>query len=264
MAFTIQRANTWKRISAYLFDFILAIIVTVGIATVLSAALGYNKKTERLNAYRDEYIAKYEALYPDVDLDISEEDYNKLSAPEKETYDQVANECRKATNGDERVKKLLATMFFNVLVIVSISVLLGIIAVQFAVPLFFKNGQTLGKKIFGVAVARSNCVKISNFVLFVRAVFGLYAIETMFPIFLYIMMYFGILGGIGSITILLLLILQLGLLLFTRNHTCIHDLLSDTITVDMASQRIFDTQEEADAFFKAQKEEEEAQKKDYI
>ncbi len=259
MAFSIQRANTWKRISAYLFDTIIALIVAVGIAVVLSAALGYNEQNAKLKTYRDEYIAKYEQLYPDVDFDISQENYEKLSDAEQDRYQEAVKACREETNKDARVIKTSKLVFSLMFVIVSLSALVGVAAVHFVAPLFFKNGQTLGKKIFGVAVMRSNGVKISNPVLFIRAIFGVYTIETAFPLFVFIM-----LSSVGALPIILLFGLQFCLLFFTRNHTCIHDLLSDTVVVDMGSQRIFDTQEEAAAFFKAQKEEEEAQKKDYI
>ncbi len=263
MSLTIQKANFWKRISAYLFDVIIAIIVTVGVATVLSAALGYSKQTAKLNAYRDEYVAKYEAIYEGVDFDIKEEDYNKLSKEEQKRHDEAVKACNEAINKDENVLKVFQTLFFMILVIVSISILLGILIVQFIVPLFFKNGQTLGKKIFGVALMRSNYLKISNFVLFVRSIFGLYTIETMFPVALIVLMYFNLMGIVGTVTIGLLLLLQLGVLFGTKNHAAIHDLLADTVVVDYASQRIFATEQEMLAY-KQTLHEEEAAKRDYV
>ncbi len=253
MALSIQKASFWKRISAFLFDFIVTVMLTVGLATVLSAVMNVDKHFDALSGYQIEYETNY-----GVDFDITEEDYNQLSEEEKQRY-ELADE---AMRQDERLAKTNQKIFFLILVMVSVSLLLGILIVQFVAPLFFKNGQTLGKKIFSIAVVRSNCVKVSNPVLFIRAVIGLYVIETMFPIALLIMIYFGLLGLIGGLTIILLGILQLSVLIVTQNHCSIHDLLTDTVVVDMASQRIFES-EEALIAYKAQLHAEEVAQKEY-
>ncbi len=249
MALSIQKANFWKRISAYLFDVIITVIIAVGVATVLSLLLGYDKNNDRLQSYYTEYEIQY-----GVDFDITEEELNELSQEEKANYDDAV----KAFSKDPRVLEVYQKAFSLSLVIVSVSLLLSIVVVQFVAPLFFKNGQTLGKKIFGLAVMRTNCVKISNLVLFIRTVFGMYAIESMFPITLLLMTAFGLLGGIGTITILLLLILQVGVLIGTKHNAAIHDLLTDSVVVDMASQRIFDSEDALLAYKKAEAAEEAA------
>ena len=95
---------------------------------------------------------------------------------------------------------------------------------------------------------RSNCVKISNPVLFIRSILGLYVMETMAPILFLYMTIFGALGIVGLITIGGIFILQIGVMIATPTNSCIHDLLSDTVVVDMASQQIFDTQEDLIAY----------------
>ncbi len=254
MALSIQKANFWKRISAYLFDTIVTVMIAVGIAALLSVALQYDKTNDELKSYYTEYEIQY-----GVDFDATQEELNELTEEQRANYDAAV----KAFTKDARVLKVYQKAFFLSLVIVSIGLLLAIVAVHFIIPLFFKNGQTLGKKIFGVAIMRSNCVKVSNPVLFIRAVFGLYAIETMFPIALIMMLYFGLLGSVGAITVLLLCALQIGVLIATKHHAAIHDLLTDTVVVDVASQRIFQTQEEMLTFKQAEHAEETA-KKEYI
>jgi len=44
MIYDLQRANMWKRISAYLLDAILLGMVVVGFAFLLSGVLGYDSK----------------------------------------------------------------------------------------------------------------------------------------------------------------------------------------------------------------------------
>ena len=240
---TLQKANFWKRISAYLFDIILTVTLAIGFASLLSAVVGYDKHQEQLQSYYTEYEQTY-----GVDFDISEEDYNKLTEDEKLKYETAADALEK----DENVLATYSVIVSLSLVILSFSVLLGILSIYFIVPLFFKNGQTLGKKIFGLAVIRSNLVKVSTPVLFARTLFGMYAIETMFPLFLLAMLYFNLMGGVALITIGLLFVLQVAVLIVSKNNSSIHDLLSDTVVVEFASQRIFETQEALEEFIKEQ------------
>ncbi len=234
MSLSIQKANFWKRISAYLFDCILTVILIVGIATIFSAALGYDKHTKTLEGYYTEYEQTH-----GIDFDITQEDFDELSEEEQKRFNELSADFTK----QEKVLAVYEKLLSLTLIIVSISTLIGVLAIQFVVPLFFSNGQTLGKKIFGIAVMRSNCVKLTNNVLFIRALFGMYTIETIFPLALYILVYFGVLGSVGVITMGLLLLLQIGVLIATKYNSSIHDLLTDTIVVDMASQRIFDTED---------------------
>ena len=240
---TLQKANFWKRISAYLFDIILTVTLAIGFASLLSAVVGYDKHQEQLQSYYTEYEQTY-----GVDFDISEEDYNKLTEDEKLKYETAADALEK----DENVLATYSVIVSLSLVILSFSVLLGILSIYFIVPLFFKNGQTLGKKIFGLAIVRSNLVKVSTPVLFARTLFGMYAIETMFPLFLLAMLYFNLMGGVALITIGLLFVLQVAVLIVSKNNSSIHDLLSDTVVVEFASQRIFETQEALEEFIKEQ------------
>ena len=71
MALTIQKAGLWKRISAWLFDFILAACITMGFAFVISGILGYDAKSDELVSY----YAKYEQEYG-VDFNITQEEFD--------------------------------------------------------------------------------------------------------------------------------------------------------------------------------------------
>ena len=72
--------------------------------------------------------------------------------------------------------------------------------------------------------------------------------ETMVPVLLVTMIYFGVLGSVGTITIGLLLVLQVSVMVATQTNSSIHDLLSDTVVVDYSSQKIFESQEALIAF----------------
>ena len=234
-----------------MLDFILVVILTTGFAAVVSRIIGYDKQTNLLQTYYD----KYEQLYLEpygIDLDITQEDYDKLTPEQKTIYQEQVAKMETAMKDDAEVLAIYEKLITFSIVIISSSVLLAILSVYFVVPLFFKHGQTIGKKVFGLAVIRSNCVKASNGVLFVRILFGLYAIETMFPIMLLLMTYFGILTSVGPITVLGLAILQIVVIVRSNTNSCIHDLLSDTIVVDFASQQVFETNEEREEWIKAE------------
>ena len=225
----LQKASFWKRISSYLFDVILVIVLTVGFAVGLSSALNYDSYTKQLSTYSQQYAQEY-----GIQMDITEEEYNALSQEEKTKYES-ANE---AFSKDPNVIQLNQTIVKLTLIIIGVGLLLAHLIWYFGIPLLFKNGQTLGKKIFGIAVIRTNGVKASNPVLFIRAIIGQYAIETMFPIFLLTI------GVVGVVVIVMLLILQIAMIAVTQTRSAIHDLLTDTVVVDFSSQLIFETEEE--------------------
>ena len=253
MIYDLQRASMWKRISAYIFDSILVAILAVGFALLLSTIFGYNGYTERLDAAYDRYAAEY-----NVDFDIGSADFEKLSEEEQARYD----EATKALFSDDEVN-FVYTMIINLtLLITSIGILLSFIILEFLVPILFKNGQTLGKKAFGIAVMRFDGVKIGTPILFVRSILGKYTLETMVPVLFLIMLYFGFAGGVALLLIGALLVGQLILVLSTRARTPLHDVIANTVTVDMASQMIFDSQEAMLAYKKELHAEKVLQKKD--
>lgn len=239
----LQKANFWKRISAWLLDFILLTIVATGLAAVVSAVLNYDGVFATYSAKIESYYDEYESKYG-IDLNITEEQYNALSPEEKTTFDAVAKEASNALAADVEAQRLYQMLYNLTIVIVAISLFFSCLILYFIVPLFFSHGQTLGKKIFGLAVMRTNCVKASNPVLFIRAMIGLYAMETMVPVLMILMIYFGMLGLTGVIVLLLLFVLQVGVLIATKTNSSIHDLLTDTVVIDFASQEVFDTEED--------------------
>ena len=230
----LQRASLWKRISAALLDFILLGIVAAGVAMVLSSVLGYNEYNQTM---LDGY-AKYEAEYGVV-FDISYEEYEALSAEARTQYD-IAFE---ALSKDEAVNRAYVMTLSLTLLIVSLAIFFSYIILEFIVPKLFQNGQTVGKKIFGLALMKTNGIKINSISLFIRTILGKYTIETMIPVLIFIMIYFNTIGIVGPAVLFLILIMELVLLFTTHNRSLVHDLLANTVTVDLASQMIFDSEE---------------------
>lgn len=251
--YDFQKANTWKRISAALFDFIMLVMVVVGFAYALSSIINYNSYFNELEAH----YARYEKDY-NLDFDISLEEYNALSEEDRATFDEASN----AFSKDPAVNKTYQMLLNLTLLIAIFSILISYLILEFLVPLLFKNGQTLGKKIFGVGVMRIDGVKLTPFLLFVRSILGKYTIETMIPVFCAIMIYFNTMTGAALLVLGVMLIIQLGLLIANRERTPIHDKLSSTVTVDLSSQMIFDTVEDLLAY-KEEKAKQAAERAEY-
>ena len=229
MAVSLQKASMWKRISAFMFDFIVTIMFTMGFATVINVFCDYDQKAADLNAY----YTKYEEFYG-IYFDISEEDFNQLTTEQQGVY-QEANKALQNDAGFQKASKNILTLM---ILMYCGGALIALLLWYFVIPLFFGYGRTMGKKIFGLAVIRTNCVKASTPVLFIRAVVGFYAIEIMAPLALLSM------GLVGMIAAGLVVVLQIFVMITTHTNSSIHDLLSDTVVVDFASQQIFDKQED--------------------
>lgn len=246
--YDFQKANMWKRISAALCDFILLAIVVVGFALLLSYLLGINGYLDRFDelqiSFKEQHgiytQERYNELSEEERADaVVEKDYSLLTDEERSRYD----EADKAFSQDSEANFVYGMIMNNVLIMLIFSILLGYVLLEFVVPLIFKNGQTLGKKIFGVAIMREDGVKLSPMLLFVRTVLGKYTVETMIPVLIIIMIFFGVMGIIGTIVIIAMLIAQIVLIMATRSRTALHDKLAHTVAVDYASQMIFDSPE---------------------
>lgn len=240
MIYDLQKANGFKRISAFLFDIIIFFIIAVGLACVFAIIFGVDAKQAELETYHNEYTDRYKEEYG-IDLDAkSAEEIAALPEEERAIYEQANTEWQ----NDERVLKVNAAVYSLFILVISLSLLFTFLIVEFAVPLFLKNGQTLGKKIFGVGVMRLDCVRMTAPLLFVRGILGKFTIETMVPLLILLLIIIGQAGIVGLIALVLILVLQIVVIIATKTHSAVHDILSSTVVIDLASQMIFDTAED--------------------
>jgi uncharacterized RDD family membrane protein YckC len=210
------------------------VILITGFAWGISSVLDFSANSEKL----DNLIATYEEKF-DLHFGITDEEYEKMTEDEKKYFNTSYQEVLK----DQDYRYLSNLIFYSLITIVSISFLLSHIILEFVVPLLFKNGQTVGKKIFSIAVMRVDGVRVSPIIMFVRSILGKYTIETMIPTLIIIMMRFGV-GSIVTLGVVVLIALfQLILLIVTKTNSLIHDALSSTVVVDFQSQMIFDSVE---------------------
>lgn len=238
MNLSLQKANFGKRIIAGIFDGIFTGIIAVAVATVLSLLLGYDGYMSKLNETYERYEAEYE-----VDLQITRQEFDKLSEQEQAEYTERLEALNQALAEDGEAAYTYNMLINLSLIILSLSLLLGVVAIEFVVPLLFGNGQTLGKKIFGIGVINSELIKVNNVQLFVRAVLGKFAIELMIPVCIIIMIFFNSIGILGAFVLIGIIIVQAVCVAVSRTNSLLHDTLAGTVAVDLASQRIFDTAE---------------------
>ena len=230
MIYDLQRASMWKRISAFLFDAILLSIVAVLLAWAMSGVLGYDEYSTSL----DSAYARYGEEYG-VDFNLSLQEYDSLNAEERENL----NNAYAALSDDPAAVSAYNMTIHLMLLITSLGLLSGFVLMEFLVPMKLGNGQTLGKKIFGLGLMQQDGIKVNGRVMFVRTILGKYTLETMVPVLIVMMIWFGILGLIGTLVLAGILLVQLLMLAFTKNRLVIHDALAGTVTVDLASQMIF-------------------------
>lgn len=237
----LQKAGIWKRIAAFLLDIILIVIVATGVLTLLSWATGYDK-------YLDTYTGRMQAIEEDyglIEAGVLEENVHLTDLHGTEKYDALSQEKKtlfdqawQAFREDREAMAAYNMMLSLLMLFTSIPVLVGYIVVEFIIPLIFKNGQTLGKKVFGIAVVRVDCVKVTPLQMFVRTLLGKYTIEAMVPLLLTVLY-----GWVGLVVLAGIAVLEVVVMVVSKNHSLIHDLLAGTVAVDMASQKIFESPE---------------------
>lgn len=236
MIYDLQKADIWKRASATLLDMILLVILSVGFIFLLSLAVNFNGNAEKYEERQEIYETKYGVSFDEInDL----EKYNKLTEEEKKVFDQAFAEFSK----DEEAVYYYNLLFHLTILTISVGTLLAFAVLEFIVPLLLKNGQTVGKKVFGIAVMRLDHVKVTAPFLFTRNILGKYTVETMIPIILFILIVFNVIGAMGPIIILLVILSNIVMMIATKTNSGIHDMLASTVVVDFSSQMIFDSPE---------------------
>lgn len=239
MIYDLQRASMWKRISAWLLDAILLCIIATLMAFVLAAVTNYDGYSEQLDARYTYFEEQY-----GVSRNLTQEQVNAMTDEERANLTAASD----AIAADEEALYAYNMMLQLIIIMTSFGILLGYVVLEFAVPMVLGNGQTIGKKVFSLGVMQQNGVRVNGVCMFIRTVLGKYAIETMIPVMMVLMLFFGTIGTVGWIIVGAIGIVQVALLITTRERCLIHDKLANTVTVDLPSQMIFKTQEDLIAY----------------
>lgn len=242
----LQKASMLKRISAAILDLILLAVAICGFALLLSAIFGFDGYYQQMN----DFYTKYETQYG-IDFEIPEDEYYALPETQRQQYDKAYD----ALVADQDAMYVYNMVVNLTLVIATVSILLGYLILEFAIPLIFKNGQTIGKKVFAIGLMHTDGVKLSTVQLFMRTVIGKYTLETMIPVYILIMLFFNTIGLLGTVILAAIALLQIILIASTKTNSAIHDKVALTVAVDLSSQKIFESyQEQLDYIKRIQKE----------
>lgn len=238
----LQKAGLGKRIMAAIFDGTLLATLAVGLAVLLSICFGYDAKVERYSSIMDGYEQQ-------VGVDL-QESTAEMSEAEQNAHQEKIDAVYDALIEDDEFMSLYEELSNLRMLMLSFGLLGAVLVIEFFVPLMFGNGQTLGKKIFGIGVMHIEGIRVTGKQMFIRSVLGKYTIELMLPIYIGIMTLTGGLGMIGLILLAVLLIAQVICLIITRTNAPFHDILASTVTVDFASQHIFEDMEDRNNYIK--------------
>ena len=247
--YELQKASLLKRASAYLLDIILVAVLAVGFGYLFSSILGYDNYYSAWVEAQDDYQKNFEIV-----IDVAPEDFEALTEEQKSAYENELGitlpdtkeeyEARyiaadKAMGQDEELIKVYSMLLNLSLITATFGVLFAFLVLEFGVPMLLKNGQTVGKKVFAIGVMQITGIRISPLSLFIRAILGKYSIGTMIPLLCCILFFFGAGGGFPVILVFGIILLQVALIIVTREHKTIHDLIGSTVVVDMQTQMIF-------------------------
>lgn len=260
MYYDIQRASMTRRIPAWILDFILLITLVTGFMWAWSFVFDNTAYTQQIVAIENQYRAEY-----DGDLKVSLKEYEamtdeerteKLTAEEKKQIEEAIVSINQALSQNKEYSAAYGKWVSNMFSIISLSFLCAYAILEFLIPLWLKNGQTLGKKCFGVALMRKDGIKVTPFMVFTRTILGKCSLELMVPVMLYVMLSGSIVGlGVAAVFLLAQVIVPMA----TYNKTAIHDLVACTVAVDLSSQMIFDSPEAQTEYYKRLHEENPAQ-----
>ncbi len=240
MIYDLQKAGTWKRVSAFLFDFTISTVLITGMVLLLVWAFGFEKHTTTFREKQEYYAEKY-----GIDLEMTQEQFDKMTEAEQEDYLGRVEQSNKDIARDRDAVVAYNMVIYLPFIFLTLGAFIVCVLYEFVVPMVFKNGQTLGKKIFGLGVIRTNCVKASGVSLFVRMAFGKFVIETIVPISIVFMMLTQLLSPLVALIVLLGILILEFIVYFTtkRTRSTIHDLIADTAVVDLSTQLVFDSEE---------------------
>ena len=236
MIYDLQKASILKRISAGLLDFILTLVIATGLFFLLSSIFNYDSLVDEL----DDHYERYEEIYGIDFKELTLEQVENFTEEELSKYKEAELKFSK----DEAVITTLSKIINTTLLMLTLGIFIALLITEFLIPVILKNGQTIGKKMFGICLMMDNGVKVKTLPLFVRTILGKFTIETMFLVYTLILLYFGQVNLIILFITAAILIANILMIIISPKNTLIHDAMSYIVVVDKTTQMIFNTEEE--------------------
>ena len=86
MIYDLQKASLLKRVSAWILDMILLLVLVTGLATVFSAVLDFDSYTQAVAERQSHYESQYA-----VQIELTQEEYEKLTPEQIRTHYENAD-----------------------------------------------------------------------------------------------------------------------------------------------------------------------------
>lgn len=217
-------AKKKNRIAAYFIDIILFVIIFTGILFLMSFIVGFQKTLDLLHeAY------KSFGLYV---LNSSGE------------YELCVNGCVEQWNNfynDSNAVSLLKQSYQLALLMFVLSAFVTSFIYDFIIPVFLKNGQTIGMKILKVGLLNNEKYKVTNLQLFIRFLFGKFLVNLLIPIFA--VFYYLMTGGniIALMLVISIPLINIIMVLMTKNENGIANTIGNVVAISMDETYIFET-----------------------
>lgn len=237
MGFEIQRAAVFKRIAAFVIDIILRGILVVALISLFASVSRFEEKKQRMDTIYEETAERFGISPNDV------KDSSALPPDVEERY-RLANEALAA---DEEARSLYRWLIISYVAGVSGCMLIAYLLLEFLVPLLFHDGRSVGKRILGLCVVHTDCVRMEPAAMFVRSILGKYVIETMISVLGVILLNMGAVGPAVLMIPMMLLLLEAGLFFAGKDRRLIHDYFAGSVVADYQSQPIYASREELNA-----------------
>ncbi len=217
---TLQKAPFFKRLLALMLDWIFIVILIFTCVIPMSFLMKVDEYSEKFDHYYSEYEKKY-----GVKFDLTEEQFNAMTEEELKLYEEAYN----ALTSDEEANKAHDALFKRILGSIELSILAAYLVMDVLFPLMLKNGQTLGKRVFNLAVLRTGGEPVSMLTILSRTVIGKFTVQTAIPALVVCSILMGSLNPVGIFYVIAILVANIVLLI--KKGKTLHDILVDTIVV---------------------------------
>ena len=228
--YTPRHASLIKRAASFLLDIILLAIVFVGFLLLFAYLFDYDSTNKALNK-----------MYLDYGVMIPKDATEKLEFCD--ITQQSCIDAATALENDPMFKQLFVLRQRFLIVGPIGSFLLSLLIFNFILPLIFKNGQSIGKKLFAIGYVSKSEIRIKPIQLFIKFLFGDFIIDSVMTIIgLYYILWGN--GYAGLILIFVVVIGNIACFALTKERTFLPDALANMFPIDMQEQMLFDTIEE--------------------
>lgn len=192
-----KTAGLMKRFSSTLMDSVVIIIFSVLFVSILFSLTNFDYYNTELISYYDRYEDDIASI---LDDDAACESYNV-------------------------VIKLLC---FNI----ALGILIAYIISEVLIPLLLPNGESIGKRIFGITIMRIDERKIGVGTLLLRGLISKYLIETVPVVFITLYALFFSSYVYLIIIPIAIVVLNVSLVIFRRDHRALHDMIAGTVVLE--------------------------------